>query len=305
MDTDIFIGLVFLVLLSVILCLFYIILSRKKSGKCFGDYSQFKSIGKGGMATIYCAKNKILKRIVVVKVMDSGLMKDKDLVYKFLKEGENLQRINERFPDSPVVKVLEYSHPSSTGPYFIAMEYLSGINLLQAIKSGNIPSLKGQIFILKEVARALHASHSLGILHRDISPDNIIINQNKVTLIDFGIAKQEFSEYRTLHGALVGKPFYMSPEHSAGKMVDDKTDIYSLGAIWFYMLERRPIYDSPNIIDILKMHQECPIPEITASIPQDIMLFIRQMLHKTPSARPDAREVVSRMEYFLSREDLN
>lgn len=290
----------FIAILSIII---WIIIDSKKNRVYpeFGDYMIFESIGRGGMAVILRAKNKILNTIVAVKVLDVALMNDKDLVYKFLKEGENLERINSQFPDSPVVKAIEYSHPQSNGPYFIAMDYLKGVDLLKIMKTNKIPLLKTKLYIVKEVARALQASHSLKIYHRDIAPDNVIINGDQVTLIDFGIAKQEFSDYRTQDNAIAGKPYYMSPEQGAGQTIDEKTDIYSLGAVLYYLVEGKPPYDAQNPIEILKMHQKNPIPEITAPIPNDLKSFIKKMLAKKPGERPDAMEVVNKMESFLKQ----
>lgn len=304
MSNELLIALTILLIALSIIGLFFLALIRKQpaaTSRHFGDYTHLKVIGNGGMATIFRAKNKLLKRTVAVKIMHSGLMKDVDLVHKFLEEGKNLAKINKEFPNSPVVKVLEYSHPKSSGPFFIAMEYLNGMNLLQVIKAGNVLQLRTKLHIIREVARALHVSHSFGIYHRDIAPDNIMIDGNDVTLIDFGIAKQEFSAYRTMQLDIVGKPFYMSPEHGAGKQIDEKTDIYSLGAVFFFLLEGRPMYDANNIVDILRMHQESPVPDITHPIPGELKSFIVQMLDKKPAARPTAYDVAAKMEAFLAR----
>ncbi|MGE5341122.1 MAG: serine/threonine-protein kinase [Candidatus Omnitrophota bacterium] len=310
MTPDSFIALTFFVIALSIGGLFFLVYQKKNSQRGvsypkFGDYSNLTFIGKGGMATIYRAKNKTLKCIVAIKMMDQSLMNDKDLATKFLKEGENLEKINDKFPNSPVVKALEYSLRQSPGPYFIAMEYLKGPNLLQIIKTGKRLPVKSQLHIIKEVARGLQAAHSLGIYHRDIAPDNIIVDGDHVTLIDFGIAKQEFSDYRTMNQDIVGKPFYMSPEHSAGKTVDDKTDIYSLGAVLFYLLEGRPMYDDKNLVAILKMHQEAPIPPINSPIPKDLKNFITLMLDKDSERRPNAGQVIEQIQYFLDRGDVN
>jgi serine/threonine-protein kinase len=294
--------LIFIVMILTVLVL-VIVLSRKLplGSTRFGDYILQEMIGKGGMASIYYAKNRILKRTVAVKILDQALMRDRDLVYKFLKEGENLAKINSEFPGSPVVKVLEYSHSSSDWPYFISMEYLKGATLWRLLESKKIFPLKAKLYIIKEIARALHCSHALKIYHRDVSPDNIFISGNTVTLIDFGIAKQEFSDYRTLDGRIAGKPYYMSPEQGAGKVVSDKSDIYSLGVVLYYMLEGNHPFKSSNHIELMKMHQTCPVPDIKHPIQPGLRNLLYQMLSKEPDARPDALDVVNKLDYLMQQ----
>ena len=295
---------VLLVFLALVVWMLFLLVIRRSSserGNTFGDYTLLEIIGRGGMATIYRAKNRILKRIVAVKVLDQSLINDADLVYKFLKEGENLARINTRCPDSPVVKALEYGYHSAISSYFISMQYLQGINLLDMIKAQQPIDLKTKLYIIKEVARAMHSSHTLKIFHRDISPDNIFVNGNKVTLIDFGIAKQEFSKYRTMHRAILGKPYYMSPEQSLGERITGKSDVYSLGAVLFYLLEGKPLYESKNPIEIMKMHEKEPVPAINAPIPGELKNFIYNMLAKEPGTRPNAKEVADTMKLFINR----
>jgi serine/threonine-protein kinase len=288
-------------ILAVLLLIF--VLSRKfpPSGTRLGDYILLEMIGKGGMAEIYCARNRILKKITAVKILDQALIRDREVVYKFLKEGENLAKINIEFPGSPVVKVLEYSHPSSNGPYFIAMEYLQGSTLWWILNSKKTLTLKAKLHIIKEIARALHCSHTLKIYHRDISPDNIFVDGNTITLIDFGIAKQEFSDYYTLNLRLAGKPHYMSPEQCSGKIVNGKSDIYSLGVVLFYMLEGKPPYVSSNQGELITMHQKYPVPEIMHPIPLDLRNLLHRMLSKEPEDRPGALEVVNQLNYLIQQ----
>lgn len=280
-------------------------LSRKMptSSIRFGNYIFLEMIGKGGMAAIYSTKNRILKKTVAVKMLDRALMRDRDLVYKFLKEGENIAKINNEFPGSPVVRVLEYSHPASNGPYFISMEYLKGSTLWWILNSKKTLTLKAKLYIIKEIARALHCSHTLKIYHRDVSPDNIFVNGNIITLIDFGIAKQEFSDYRTMDGRIVGKPYYMSPEQCSGKVVDGKSDIYSLGVVLFYLLEGNHPYESSNPVELMKMHQEWPVPEVVHNISSDLRNLLYLMLSKDPDSRPDALEVIKQLNNLIQQKN--
>ncbi len=289
------------IILVVILFLMFFLLGRSLKMSNFGDYKLMEVIGKGGMATIYKARNRVLRMIVAVKVMDPVLISDNELTYKFLKEGENLARINTKYPQAPIVKALEYGlNKTRAGSYyFIAMEFLKGKDLLNVIKSEDALNLNAKLYIIKEVAHALAASHALQIYHRDIAPDNIFIDGKNIRLIDFGIAKQEFSDYRTLDGAIAGKPYYMSPEQCAGKAINDRSDIYSLGSVMYYFLEGKPLFAARNPLEIMKMHQMYPVPQLKTPVPESVSNLLYRMLDKNPNSRPDARQVKAQLEAFL------
>jgi serine/threonine-protein kinase len=260
----------------------------------FGDYELIKIIGQGGMATIYKARHPVRKKTVALKVMDNNLLKDRDLVLKFFMEGEAIENINNAFPQSPVVKVIEYG-AKRYKPYdipFIAMEYLKGKNLTQLIRKNKISGLRQKLFIVKEIARALKASHQLRIIHRDVSPDNVIISSSKITLFDFGIAKQELNLYKTLDGSIAGKPIYMSPEQCAGKKVTDKSDIYSLGVIFYYLVEGQPPFYDKNPVEIMNKHKKKLPPAFTRDVPPAVKNLISAMLAKSPQNRPSADDII-------------
>jgi serine/threonine protein kinase len=274
----------------------------------FGDYQLLEKIGRGGMAIIYKARHRVLKKTTALKIMDSNLLEDKDLVKKFFMEGEAIQKINQSFPDAPVVRVSEYGCDSikTKGIPFIAMEYLRGDSLIKLIRKNKIPNLKQKYFIIKEIARALDASHQLKIFHRDISPDNVIIWGNRITLFDFGIARQELGVYKTLDGSIAGKPIYMSPEQCAGKQVTEKSDIYSLGIIFYYLLEGQPPFYDKNPVEIMNRHQQKLPPALKTDVSPGIKKTISAMLSKSPKSRPSADEVVQLLDreigdYQLSR----
>jgi serine/threonine-protein kinase len=265
-----------------------------------------EKIGYGGMATIYKARHRVLKKTVALKIIDKELLKDKDLVQKFFMEGEAIEKINNAFPDAPVVKVIEYGsdrHKTNGIPY-ISMEYLKGSSLIKLIQKNRISNLKQKFFIMREIARALDASHQLQIFHRDISPDNVIIGNGRITLFDYGIAKQELNVYKTLDGSIAGKPIYMSPEQCASRQVTDKSDIYSLGVIFYYLVEGRPPFYAKNPVDIMNRHQKKLPPALKTDISPGIKKLISAMLSKSPQKRPSANEVVKILTGELINEQL-
>lgn len=277
-----------------------------KTRRCnirIGDYSLIKKIGQGGMADIYLARYKEYKWYVVFKVLHEKCAADTDNVHRFLMEGKNLQTIKKKFPNSPVVQVYDYGRAYTMGRYIIIMEYLLGENLKDILTSKKFINFNLKLLIIKEVAKALQASHALKIFHRDVSPENIIINDNgkKVTLIDFGIAKELLSDNTTPTGVVLGKLNYISPEQFKGDKVTAKSDIYALGAVSFYLIEGKPLYNSRNPYELMNMHMNFPVPQITEVVPVDLKEFIYRMLGKDPAIRPYANEVVEKMRYFLNQ----
>lgn len=269
--------------------------------KKFGFYTLFKQIGRGGMADIYAARKKNAGQPVAIKVLKPSNAKDKESVSRFLAEAESMRKINMKYPASPVVKIHEYGRETITGQYYIAMEYLPGKNLKVTLESQIPIHLDYKIRIIKEVAKALRDSHDLSIIHRDITPENIIVNGERITLIDFGIAKEQISRVNTLPGIVLGKPLYLSPEQCKGGRITSKSDIYSLGAVFYYMIEGKPPFNSTNPYDIIKKHLERPVPEMKTPVPHELKNFIYRMLEKKPENRPDAREVIGMMRQFLKQ----
>jgi len=281
----------------------YYLNNRYKIRRCripFGDYILVQEIGIGGMAVIYLAQHRENKDHVAVKLLQTKCS-DRDSVRRFIREGENLKTIKEKFPHSPVVQVYDYGRENTTGRYMIIMEYLPGENLKKILESKRFIPFNLKLHIIKEVAKALHASHTLNIFHRDVSPDNIMVYEKKITLIDFGIAKVMIPGQETVPGSFWGKYDYISPEQCNGDRVTAKSDIYSLGVVSFYLLEGKPMYTYRNYYG-RNMHLNYPLPPIKAKVPEDLKRFIYRMLHKDPAYRPHAREVVETMRFFIRSE---
>ena len=156
-----------------------------------------------------------------------------------------------------------------------------------------------KLHIIKEVAKALQASHNAKIVHRDVSPDNIIVQGKKVTLLDFGIAKEISPDNQTDPGIIMGRLNYISPEQFKGGKATTKSDIYALGAVSFYLMEGNLPYNSINPYEIMNMHLNSPMPSIKVKVPEELKKFIYRMLEKKPAYRPDAHEVVEKMRAFL------
>jgi serine/threonine-protein kinase len=284
---------VFIVTLGLVAFTMGWIYRKSKNHGVLGKFELRRIIGKGGIATIYKAKDMVNKKIVALKVLDPAFITDRDLVYKFFSEGDAIFKINKEFPDAPVVKVSEFGRDreKSLGVPFIAMELVKGTDLLKIIKQNGSMPVSWKLHIVREVARGLGAAHKMGIFHGDITPDNIIVNSDKVTLIDFGVALQEHDNYKNMDATVMGKPVYMSPEQCAGDPIDDKSDVYSLGVILFLMFYGIPPFISQNPLEIMNMHRETPLPELDTPIPVEIKNLVYRMLDKIPRNRPGTLEL--------------
>jgi eukaryotic-like serine/threonine-protein kinase len=305
MNEVIFIMFILLIIaLAVLLFLLVRYSQGKIAGVCnigvIGDYTLLCQIGIGGMACIYLAEHNIHKYQVAIKILENSLWNDAQIVEKFLAEGRNIRKINNKYPNSPVVKVFDYRRDETTGKYIIIMEYLPGKNLKDIIYSRSRIDLVFKLYIIKEIARALRDCHQLDIYHSDVSPDNIIVNESTVTLIDFGISREKSARHRAEREAITGKYNYMPPEQCDGGRITGKSDIYSLGATLFHLVEGRPPYISKNYSDIIEMHKLCAIPQIQSPAPEELKKLIYRMLDKNPDYRPDAQQVIDRLQYLIN-----
>lgn len=258
----------------------------------FDRYIIHDIIGRGGMATIYRAKDTTTKQFVALKILDPAFQGDADMVKKFIKEGWVMSEINQESPSAPVVKVFNYGRENNRtkGRPFIAMEYLPGKDLLYYIKGRTILNLNFVFKIVEQIATALAAAHKKGVYHRDVTPDNVIVVKNDADnpvakLIDFGVARHEYTSVGTLDGSISGKPPYMSPEQCRCEKVDARSDIYSLGILFFSLIEGHPPFVSKNPFEVMKQHEEAAVPPIKREISSGIIMIINKMLAKNKNDR--------------------
>jgi len=235
-------------------------------------------LGQGGMATVYLAKHLGLERDVAIKVMAPSLAADPTFTERFLREA----RIVAQLSHPGVIAV--YDVGVDAGHHFISMEFHSGKDLKHRLRDGI--SVEDSVEIISDVAKALEFAHKKGFIHRDVKPDNILFSETgQPILTDFGIAKATDSDVQmTKAGTLMGTPRYMSPEQAQGKGVDHRSDIYSLGCIFYEMLTGLPPYDADESIAITIKHITDPIPSLKA--PLDVYQhIIDKILAKAPQKR--------------------
>ena len=252
------------------------------------NYELETEVGRGGMGIVYCARDKRLKREIAIKVLPPELSFRADIRQRFLREAETAAQLNH-----PNIVPIYTVEERDNLVYFV-MAYIKGDNLGQRLQQhGPIAPVEVRR-ILKEVADALSYAHNRNVIHRDIKPDNIIIDDEtgRAMVTDFGIARAltDSGDSRlTATGMAIGTPAYMSPEQSAGdSAIDGRSDLYSLGVVGYQMLCGQPPFVANNTPSMLVKHlSEKPIPvdERWPDLPQDLSRAVMMCLEKDPADR--------------------
>lgn len=221
-------------------------------------YKLEKKIGSGGMADVYMAKDILLDRIVAVKILHSNFAEDNDFIVRFRHEAQSAGKL---------------SHPNIVGIYdvgcddsihYIVMEYVEGQTLKQYINLHKHIPIDVAVKITIDIGNALEEAHRNGIIHCDIKPHNILLTESgKVKVTDFGIAKAVNSSTIMNRESILGSVHYLSPEQAAGDKVTEKTDIYSLGIVFYEMLTHHLPFEGDTAVSIALKHMQNDIPKPT------------------------------------------
>ncbi len=253
-----------------------------------GSYRIGRTLGQGGMGTVYEAHHENTGKRVALKILHPSLQAREDFVSRFRREARAAAQLNH--PN--IVRVLDVGVSNSTP--FIAMEYLDGRNLL-AVCNDQPPNETQALHWMRQVALGLQAASAKSITHRDIKPTNLMLQQDgQLKIADFGLAKaSDTDSHLTLTGEVLGTPHYMSPEQGQGRRVDHRSDLYSLGASFYHLLCGRPPFtaDTPVAVIMKHMHDEPPAlrsqaPHLSAGIEK----VIHRLLQKRPEDRYDGYE---------------
>jgi hypothetical protein len=273
--------------------------------KYFGDYELLEEIARGGMGVVWKARQTSLKRDVALKMIRAGALAGPEEVQRFLREAEaaaNLQHPN-------IVAIHEVGEHD--GRHYFSMDYVAGRDLGALVQDGPLPAPVAARYV-KVIAEAIHFAHQRGTLHRDLKPQNVLIDaagQPRIT--DFGLAKIVEDDSRlTQPGAVMGSPSYMPPEQAAGRTGDvgPASDVYSLGAMLYELLTGRPPFRAATAMATLHevMEAEPAAPHrLKADIPADLETVCLRCLEKSPSARyPTARALAEDLDRYLQGEPI-
>jgi len=244
-------------------------------------YKILSELGRGGIATVYLAVQESLDRQVALKVMSPLLAMEPDYAERFIREGRTVAQLSH----SNIITV--YDIGLQKHQLFIAMEYIAGSGM-RTLMQDHVNDPEWALSIAGQIALALGYAHTVGIVHRDVKPENILFRENgSAVLTDFGIAKTISSNTNlTRAGTIIGTPKYMSPEQTDGLGNDPRTDIYSLGIILFEMLTGNVPYDSENSMAVLYAHVHAPIPDLPDEL-SDLQPLLNNLLAKKAEDRSD------------------
>jgi serine/threonine-protein kinase len=258
-----------------------------------GQYQLKQPLGSGGMGEVYLAEHLLLKQPCAIKLIRPQCAGDPTTLRRFEREVQATARLKHW----NTVQIFDYGH-AADGTFYYVMEYLPGLTLEQLVKQyGPLPPGRA-IHLLRQLCLALREAHALGLIHRDIKPANIMVcerggEHDVVKLLDFGLVKAvglaRREETLTQEGAITGTPTYMSPEQAAGKdRLDGRSDIYSLGAVAYFLLTGSPPFPRDGVIEAIVAHLHeavRPLTDLCPQVPADLQAVVLRCLEKDPARR--------------------
>lgn len=263
-----------------------------------GPYQLTKRLGAGGMGEVYLAEHRLLRRPCAVKFIGPAQLGDPRSLHRFEEEVQATAALTH--PNT--VEIYDYGH-TEDGTFYYVMEYLPGLSLDELVlRHGPVPPGRA-VFLLRQVCDALHEAHAAGLIHRDVKPGNILVCQrgglpDVAKLLDFGLvqtAAGNFSGDEAAAGrGIVGTPAYLSPEQAAGlPRLDARSDLYSLGAVAYFLLTGQPPFVGESVLQVLASHRSVPArfpSPFQEQLPADLQAIVLRCLEKDPTDRFAAAE---------------
>ncbi|MGE3806220.1 MAG: serine/threonine-protein kinase, partial [Gemmataceae bacterium] len=272
---------------------FAVVRQAAQEAREYGQYRLKRQLRRGGMGELYLAEHNFIHRPCVIKIIHPDKSGDRRALTRFEREVHTLATLTHW----NIVQVYDHG-TAADGTFYYAMEYLPGLDLADLVaEAGPLPPGR-VVHLLRQVCGALYEAHASGLIHRDIKPHNIFATErgrvfDVAKLLDFGLVHElvdEGSNDRlTRDGAMVGTPAYMSPEQVGGATeLDARSDLYSLGAVAYFMLTGRPPFERKNVQQVFRAHLVDPVlapSRYAAGLPKDLESIVLRCLEKDPAAR--------------------
>ncbi len=261
-----------------------------------GRYEVEDLVGTGGMSSVYRARDRVLERRVALKILHEHFTSDPEYVERFRREARAIARLNH--PN--IVTVIDRGELDSH--QFIVFEHVPGENLKDVVRRRGPLPVDEALALTGQIARGLAFAHEHGVVHRDVKPQNVLLDENgaaKVT--DFGIARSiEPGDGLTESGTLLGTSEYISPEQASGRRVDARSDQYSLGVVLYELLTGEPPYSGDNFMAIAMKHLRDPVPRVRdrrPDVPASVEAIVSRAMAKRPEERfPSTEEMLAALE---------
>ena len=247
-------------------------------------YRWIETVGRGGMGIVFMAQDLDLEEVVAIKVLSPDWESDDQQLLTRFKREINLNR---KIMHPNVARIHDFG---MSGDFpFITMEYVPGSDLRTIIQKAGRLSQAQTISILRQIALGSDAAHKLGIIHRDLKSQNVMLEDSgAVAILDFGLARGKTNEALTLDSVMVGTPHYMSPEQALGRPTDARSDVYSIGVMGFEMLTGKVLFDGESPLVIAMKHVSDPAPDDLNHVPEvspELAALVYRALAKDPSER--------------------
>jgi eukaryotic-like serine/threonine-protein kinase len=255
-------------------------IARPRAPERIGRYRVIERVGRGGMGVVYRARDEAVGRDVALKVLTADVDDDPDIRTRFYREAEAAASLSH--PN--IITIFDVGEDGDR--FFIVMELLRGATLKDFLKQGETIGLERKLDLMAQLCAGLGAAHNASIYHRDIKPGNIFVRADGILkILDFGVARLASSNM-TAAGFIVGTPDYMSPEQARGADIDGRSDIFSLGGVFYFMLTGRkpfPASDLPTLFH--QIQSEDPPPALGVDVPPELATLIMKALAKKREKR--------------------
>ena len=267
-----------------------------------GRYELLELIGKGGMSSVYKAHDRLLDRQIAVKILHPHFTEDEEYVERFRREARAVAQLSH--PN--IVTVIDRGEDE--GRQFIVFEYVEGENLKQRLeRTGPMPARDALLMAL-QMARALAFAHGRGLIHRDVKPQNVLLNADgQAKMTDFGIARSIDVQGVTITGTVLGTSEYIAPEQARGQRVDAQTDVYSLGVVLYELLVGGVPYEGETFVTVALKHVNEPVPPVLErrpDLPPRVAMAVERAMAKSPDDRfSSMQELVDELEVCLAELD--
>jgi serine/threonine-protein kinase len=267
-----------------------------------GRYELLELIGKGGMSSVYKAHDRLLDRQIAVKILHPHFTEDEEYVERFRREARAVAQLSH--PN--IVTVIDRGEDE--GRQYIVFEYVEGENLKQLLERTGPMPVRDALLLALQAARALAFAHGRGLIHRDVKPQNVLLNADgQAKMTDFGIARSVDVQGVTITGTVLGTSEYIAPEQARGERVDAQTDVYSLGVVLYELLVGSVPYEGETFVTVALKHVNEPVPPVLErrpDVPPRVALAVERAMAKSRDERfSSMEELVDELEGCLDELD--